>query len=575
MSMIKSDLLFQLDLRLREITQKKNKLFGGITVIFFGDIMQLRPCKGSFIFDAPTCKDYLVTYLCRSHWCSFDVIMLEENHRQGSDREYAEVLNRIRVGKQTSTDIELLRTRIRPDNHPDLQGAMYITCTNKTVLKMNKIRLSELNTELVEIEAINIHPTIKNFKPKVEEKGTVGGTAFMQTLQLKVGAKVMLIHNIDVLDGLFNGARGVLVSIEKDSNDKVETLMIEFDEYYQGAAKRKTSPKLQKQFPGCTPIRKFLCSYSLAKKSTVASATAQVYQFPVVVCFAATTHKFQGGTVHKPNRLAADLRTVFDDAMAYVMLSRVQDLNQLLIVGDLPEKKIRTSQKCLEELDRLKERSINNNLPDWENNNPILLRISVLNCHSLLDKFEDIRTDKMLQFSDVICLCETWLKNDDFQPALQIDGYKLHLNSYGNSRGKGVALYYKEWKFDAKKLIKQEDIQVSKLSSPDLDIVAIYRSSRCHNASEVLVSILNGAKDTLICGDFNICFKQNRHHPLINILENLGFSQFVKEATHIDGGCIDQVYYRKKKNNYHIDVDIYSPYYTALDHDALLVTVKE
>ena len=38
MSMIKSDLLFQLDLRLREITQKKNKLFGGITVIFFGDI---------------------------------------------------------------------------------------------------------------------------------------------------------------------------------------------------------------------------------------------------------------------------------------------------------------------------------------------------------------------------------------------------------------------------------------------------------------------------------------------------------------------------------------------------------
>ena len=99
--------------------------------------------------------------------------------------------------------------------------------------------------------------------------------------------------------------------------------------------------------------------------------------------------------------------------------------------------------------------------------------------------------------------------------------------------------------------------------------------SRCHNASEVLFSILNVAKDTLICGDFNICFKHNRHHPLINILENLGFSQFVKEATHIDGGCIDQVYYRKKKNNYHIDVDIYSPYYTALDHDALLVTVKE
>ena len=83
-----------------------------------------------------------------------------------------------------------------------------------------------------------------------------------------------------------------------------------------------------RKYPGCTPIDKYLCAYSLAKKTTVASNTAQVYQFPIIVCFAATTHKFQGGTVHKPNKLAVDLRTVFEDAMAYVMLSRVQDINQ-------------------------------------------------------------------------------------------------------------------------------------------------------------------------------------------------------------------------------------------------------
>ena len=44
-SMIRSDMLFQLDLRLREITQKKNIMFGGISIFFMGDIMQLRPCK--------------------------------------------------------------------------------------------------------------------------------------------------------------------------------------------------------------------------------------------------------------------------------------------------------------------------------------------------------------------------------------------------------------------------------------------------------------------------------------------------------------------------------------------------
>ena len=74
--------------------------------------MQLRPCQVSFIFDQPTCQDYLLPYLCRTHWHSFDVIMLEENHRQGEDYEYAEMMNRIRVGEHTTEDMDLLRTRV-------------------------------------------------------------------------------------------------------------------------------------------------------------------------------------------------------------------------------------------------------------------------------------------------------------------------------------------------------------------------------------------------------------------------------------------------------------------------------
>ena len=124
-SMIKSDLLYQLDLRLREITQKPNKLFGGLAIFLMGDIMQLRPCKGSFIFEEPTCKDYLAAYLCKTHWHSFEVINLEENHRQGADHTYAEILNRIRVGEHTENDMNILSTRVRPEGHPDLFGAMY------------------------------------------------------------------------------------------------------------------------------------------------------------------------------------------------------------------------------------------------------------------------------------------------------------------------------------------------------------------------------------------------------------------------------------------------------------------
>ena len=110
-SMIKSDLLYQLDLRLREIKEKDSKLFGGVSIFLFGDIMQLRPCKGSFIFDKPTCEDYHLPYLCGTHWSACDVILLEKNHRQGSDYEYADILNRIRV---EHTQIKIWR-RLDPE----------------------------------------------------------------------------------------------------------------------------------------------------------------------------------------------------------------------------------------------------------------------------------------------------------------------------------------------------------------------------------------------------------------------------------------------------------------------------
>ena len=137
-------------------------------------------------------------------------------------------------------------------------------------------------------------------------------------------------------------------------------------------------PGLTRQYPGCTPIGKCLLSYSLAKNSSVASNTAQVYQFPVVVCFAATTHKFRGRTVLKPNTVAEDLRTVFGDAVAYVMLSRVQTLNQLFIIGSLPVEKIRTSKKCLAEVERLESKSVNRNPPLWEQDLPSSVKISSL-----------------------------------------------------------------------------------------------------------------------------------------------------------------------------------------------------
>ena len=64
-SMMKADMIYQLNLRLQEIKQNKND-FGGISVLLFGDIMQLRPVKARWIFDEPSNPQFALFYSVRS-----------------------------------------------------------------------------------------------------------------------------------------------------------------------------------------------------------------------------------------------------------------------------------------------------------------------------------------------------------------------------------------------------------------------------------------------------------------------------------------------------------------------------
>ena len=65
------------------------------------------------------------------------------------------------------------------------------------------------DTPLFRLKAINFQQGMKQFKPKINEKdGTIGTSSFQDTLLLRIGAKLMIIHNIDTLDSLTNGQMG-------------------------------------------------------------------------------------------------------------------------------------------------------------------------------------------------------------------------------------------------------------------------------------------------------------------------------------------------------------------------------
>ena len=574
-SMVKVDMLYQLDLRLQEITEKVGTPFGGVSIFVFGDMMQLKPCMGRYICEEPLNKEFRITHALAPRWPMFKSIILEENHRQGKDRQYAEILNRIRVGKQTKEDIEILNTRVRPKGHEDLKSVtLFIDCKRKTCGELNLDYLNSLDGELVTIKAKHHHATQAKYKPYINPKdGVVGSTSFMDKLLVKVNAKVMITHNIDTADGLTNGQIGKIEKIVKTMKGDIDKLIVKLSSAKSGQMNRSNNKNLLLKYPNCVVIERVNYQYSLREKSGEAGSTANVIQFPIKLAFAITCHKIQSKTIPSPSKVALNLNSVFEEAQAHVMLSRVQQLDQIYILDFLDEATIRTSQIGLRELLRLKENSINENPTPWLKRDKNSLKVVSLNCAGLKPHFVDIETDGHLLQADVIHLIETSLKSDETGEFI-LPGYSSHSINIGN--GKGIITFYKTGIIDHQHDIKEVNMQITKFSSSTIDIINTYRSANGHSLELLnnLTNITSEERTSLITGDFNICYQINQSNRLIQGLDQRGFSQLVNEATHIQGRHIDHVYWRDRTCTWsEPNVERYSPYYS--DHDAICVTIKK
>ena len=86
-SFIGADMLYQIHLRLCELKEKKEteEPFGGISVILVGDLMQLAPVNGKYVFDEPRNPKFRPFYSVNSLWHSFKPMILTHNHRQGTE----------------------------------------------------------------------------------------------------------------------------------------------------------------------------------------------------------------------------------------------------------------------------------------------------------------------------------------------------------------------------------------------------------------------------------------------------------------------------------------------------------
>ena len=580
-SMVKSDMLYQLDLRLQEITQKYIP-FGGISIFVFGDLMQLKPVMGNYIFEEPRHEDYVQTHLANPRWKMFECLVLEKNHRQGKDKTYADLLNRVRVGEHTEDDLKILRERVRPHNHKDIADAdLFIGGKRRQCAEINKNYVFHQlkGSSIKKLEAITFHQTRKNFKPKLNDKdGTIGSTSFKNKLFLKKGAKIMIIHNIDTIDSLTNGQIGILEDFIESKEGTIEKLIVNLLNKNAGRLNRQKHPFLAEKYPNCVIIERMSMQYSLRAKSGDAGSTATLIQFPITLAHAVTGHKVQGQSIPVPNRVVMDLDSTFQSAQSYVMLSRIQTIDQLFILNKFDGRKLQHSEKSLQELKRLEKISINANPTDWENKHENeTLKIAMLNCAGLRAHILDIKADNFILQADVIHLVETSLENDSSTNDLQLEGYTSYF--YNISKGKGIVTYISKRLITNTEILENvfaTGIQICTSNVDKVSCLAVYRSSfgNVGNLTEKLVKIIKKKKCILVIGDFNICKNKKPTNTVTTVLLSQDFVSLIDEATHIEGRYIDQAYWKDEDQDFlPPEVERYSPYYS--DHDAICITLTK
>ena len=221
-------------------------------------------------------------------------MVLDQNHRQGEDKVYAELLGRLRFKEREETisveDLQFLQSRVLPPE--DEEKTFQIYGKNASVNVVNERRLDLLPTKLHIIEAI--HNPAKR-KVMVKPAGTIEETAFFQTLRLKVGARVMVIHNLNTLDGLTNGAQGVVEELLTKDNI-VRYVLIKFDSPDVGQEQRRKYRHLASvaRRSDLTPIEKSSLNYTLGDQRKNHGATATLQQFALKLSWAATSHKVGG-----------------------------------------------------------------------------------------------------------------------------------------------------------------------------------------------------------------------------------------------------------------------------------------
>jgi len=305
-SMLRADTLDAIDTVLRLIRYDKHQPFGGVQMVFIGDLLQLPPVMKNEE------KKYLHPYYPTGYFFEAQAlrqrqplyIELEKIFRQ-TDPEFIRLLNHFRDNTVNSGDLETLNRHYHPSfKARSDEGYIFLTTHNRKADEINRKALQKLPG--------------KSWHYQAEVEGDFGEHIYPvdYDLELKEGAQVMFIKNdYSGEQRYFNGKIGFVSDLSEESievsfNDgspptEVERYIWENKQYSLDKEKNEIKEKVKGTFT----------------------------HYPLKLAWAITVHKSQGLTFDKA---IIDVSRAFAPGQIYVALSRLVSLDGLVLNSPVP-----------------------------------------------------------------------------------------------------------------------------------------------------------------------------------------------------------------------------------------------
>ena len=576
----------QLNNRLKDI-KGCTEDFGGVSIIAIGDLFQLEPVMDGYIFKDLKSLDYavLAPNLWHQHFRMFE---LNEIMRQRDSKVFAELLNRLREGKHTESDILKLKERVVQEDTVNPLDAPHLFIQNAKVDEFNVRAHNAARGNKFQINAQDSviganSPQLRDKILRQIPKDPRKTKQLALQLCLAEGERTELVMNLRTEDGMTNGAGNVIKLVQVHQQDKPSGIVwVQFDHSDVGQKTRNENRHLYLQGieQTWTPIKPVTTQFAVGKNKTVQVVRKQ---FPLRPAAAKTIHRSQGDTETKIVMNFSTKRTI--PHIHYVGLSRVTTIEGLYIT-DLCENKIAVHPDVKKEMERLRT-SARLKLcisPLYEITGSVL-KLCYLNARSVHKHIQDLCNDLNYLSADINIFAETRFSLQDTDEMYYIPGYELFQNDNSNSSNAsrpygGTAVYSKIpylTGYPCCNNIHGIELTIIKIISPvDWTIIGIYRSPKvpvtqlCQAIAETLNSITPD-DNVIILGDFNINWLvETERTPLFNLLvRDKHYKQLISTYTTDSKTLIDHIY-TNIKSHWDIQAGVLETYFS--DHKALWVS---